>query len=237
MEKIVNYFTCNYENDTTIEYVSTGHYSALNCLYTSECPDFGTETIHFISRRGVKPMDQMAYEMGNEVRSVLNYYNGNVDEQPQWIGDYVGFCTSTMIAVERALYKLSKSYRPDKRYATVADAARWIVSVWREDGEKTFGFCESNIDESKGDPAEHEDAGGWYGIKKIKGFFDNDPSDFIATVGFWGGGNMSLAYVFYEDADDSNCEQSLCEAICEATGLDTNDMIYIEIDEQKKEDK
>ena len=36
MEKITKYFTHDYENDTTVEYVNTGLYSMLNVSFTSE---------------------------------------------------------------------------------------------------------------------------------------------------------------------------------------------------------
>ena len=66
MEKITKYFKHDYENDTTIEYVNTGLYSMLNCSFTSENPDYGTDTIHYTAEPAVS-MEQMAYEMGIEI--------------------------------------------------------------------------------------------------------------------------------------------------------------------------
>ena len=62
MEKITKYFKYCYANDTTVEYVNTGLYSMLNCSYTSEDPDYGTDTIHFAMKENAS-MERIAYEI------------------------------------------------------------------------------------------------------------------------------------------------------------------------------
>ena len=102
---------------------------------------------------------------------------------------------------------------------------------------QTFAFCESDREEAKGNPEDHYDDGGWHGIKRIPGFFDNEKSEFIVAIGHYGGGNVGFAYVDWADADDSTCEDELVRAICKATGWDADNMIFVEEDTDIMEEK
>ena len=62
MEKITKYFSNDYENDTTIEYVNTGLYSMLNCSFTSEDPDYGTDTLHY-NAEPANGMERMVFTL------------------------------------------------------------------------------------------------------------------------------------------------------------------------------
>ena len=78
MDIKVQHFDHDYENDTTIFYVSTGLYSALLCSFASEDPDCGVETINYQTMD--KPMSsaQLAYELLCEIKDVLDYREGKV---------------------------------------------------------------------------------------------------------------------------------------------------------------
>lgn len=235
MEKITKYFDHDYENDTTIEYVNTGLYSMLNCSYTSEDPDYGTDTLHWTSSKPVR-MAQIAYEMKTRLTRYLNKMDRgdycDVDDSDRFMfGDY---SNSTLYAIEKALDEISNDYRPNKWYATIADASYLMAKRFLENSDVTFAFCESDSLEAKEDPAEHGDDGGWHGVKRIPGFFDNEPNEFIVAVGHYGGGNVGFGYADYGATDElSEISYAIRKAICEATGWDAYNYIYIEEDEKE----
>lgn len=237
MEKITKYFKYCYENDTTIEYVKTGLYSMLNCSFTSEDPDYGTDTLHYTAEPAVS-MEQMAYEMGREITDFCNKqdageYRRITDKERRIYGDY---SNSTLYAIENALHEIAEGYRPNEWYATIADASFMMAKRFLENSDVTFSFCESDREEAKGNPAEHEDTGGWHGVKRIPGFFDNEPNEFIVAVGLYGGGDVGFGYADYGATDElSEISRAIRKAICEATGWDADNMIYVE--EEEKEGK
>lgn len=233
MVKITKYFEYCYENDTTVEYVNTGLYSMLNCSYTSEDPDYGTDTIHFTANPA-ESMEQMAYEMLGEVKNYLDWRDGEIEAPRMDVqNDYEDYSNSTLIAIEYALSDLSKGFNPTKRYATIRDASEWIAKELIADRMKKFAFCESDYEEAKGNPLEHKDVGRWHGIKRINGFFDNDPDEFIIAVGYYGGGHVGFGYNDCSSLDDVNeCAKTVCRTICKATGWDSDNMIYIEEEEK-----
>lgn len=235
MEKITKYFRHDYENDTTIEYVNTGLYSMLNCSFTSEDPDYGTDTLHWTSGKPV-PIAQIAYEMQNRLTKYLDkmdhgYYHDVDDGDRHMFGDY---SNSTLYAIEKALHEIAEGYRPNKWYATIADASFMMAKRFLENSDVTFAFCESDREEANGNPAEHEDNGRWHGVKRIPGFFDNEPNEFIVAVGHYGGGNVGFGYADYGATDElSEISRAIRKAICEATGWDADNYIYIEEDEKE----
>lgn len=234
MEKITRNFKYCYDNDTTIEYVNTGLYSMLNCSFTSEDPDYGTDTIHYgVGSKSVKTMEQMAFDMLREVKDFLDYRDGEIKSPLVCNIDYDDYSTSTLIAIEYALIEILKDYRPKKWYATIADASERIAHELLNDRTKAFSFCESDRYEASEDPEKHKDVGGWFGIKRIDGFFDNEKSEFIIAVGIYGGGGVAFGYAYADEADDSTCEYQVRRAILNATGFDSDNYIYIEEEESK----
>lgn len=234
MEKITKYFKHDYENDTTIEYVNTGLYSMLNCSFTSEDPNYGTDTIHYTANL-VESMEKLAYDMLYEVKDFLDYREGSVEAPRCDVqNDYGDYSNSTLYAIEKALHEIAEGYHPNKWYATIADASFMMAKRFLENSDVTFAFCESNSLEAKRNPAEHEDNGGWHGVKRIPGFFDNEPNEFIVAVGHYGGGNVGFGYADYGATDElSEISYAIRKAICEATGLDAYNYIYIEEDEKE----
>ena len=234
MEKIPKYFKHDYENDTTIEYVNTGLYSMLNCSYTSEDEDYGTDTIHYTVKPAVS-MSEIANKMCRELSEFCNkmdagLYNEVSGEARMKFGDY---SNSTLYAIENALMKIKEEYYPTKRYATIRDASEWIAKELIADRTKKFDFCESNYEEAKGDPNDHEEQGGWHGIERIDGFFNNEPEEFIVAVGYYGGGHVAFGYNDIDSKDDVNeYAQTIRRTICQATGWDSDSMIYIEEEEK-----
>lgn len=234
MEKITKYFKYCYENDTTVEYVCTGLYSMLNCSFTSEDPDYGTDTLHFTAEPS-EDMEKMAYDMLREVREYLDWKDGVIDgastEIERTYGDY---SMSTLIAVEYALNAIAKDYNPQKWYATINNASIIMANRFLESANVRFAFTESDREEAKQNPEKHEDQGGWHGVKRIPGFFDNEPNEFIVAVGHYGGGNVGFGYADYGATDEKmECARAIRKAICEATGWDADNMIYVEEEEEE----
>ena len=231
MKKITKYFTHDYTDDTTVEYVVTGLYSMLNCSFTSEDPDYGTDTIHYTADP-VASMEQMAYEMKTEISHYLDLKENGRPAELEYV--YGAYSNTTLYAVESALSEITKDFNPDKRYMTVADASKMVANALLADRKKEFAFCESDPIEAKTNPMNHRDDGGWHGIKRIDGFFENETDEFIVAIGHWGGGNVGFGYA------DRECEPedyvtAVRKAICNATGLTGSDYIYIELEEKKEE--
>ena len=110
MERFVNYFKFDYENDTAIEYVNTGLYSSLNCSFTSEDPNCGTDTIRFNSEPAMNYMD-MVREQLEEIKSYLDvtkdgYYRDFATAEENIVfGDY---SNSMLYAIEKALSEIER---------------------------------------------------------------------------------------------------------------------------------
>lgn len=239
MEKITKYFTHDYENDTTVEYVNTGLYSMLNVSFTSEDEDAGTETIHSDSAVPPKSMTEMAYEMLLEVADYLdkcddgNYSKIGTEAKMK----YGNHMNSTRIAVENALQQITKDYIPKngrKWFLTIKDAGKLIADKMLKGECKSFSFCESSeyeLETFRLCPDKYEGCG-WYGIKRIDGFFDNSPEEFIIACGYYGGGNCTFGYTWAEDTDTLFHSQEVAKAICDATGNELTDIIYLEADKE-----
>lgn len=127
-------------------------------------------------------------------------------------------------------------YHPKKWYMRVKDASKMIADRLIADRNVVFAFCESDAIEAEGDPEKHKENGGWHGIKRIDGFFDNDPDEFIVAVGHYGGGNVGFGYDYGYPDDNEYAEVAVRNAICGATDWSENTWIYIE-EEEKKEEK
>lgn len=128
-------------------------------------------------------------------------------------------------------------YPHGKWYMTIEEAAGMVARELITDRTKTFAFCESDAEEAKGNPYKHYDNGGWHGIKRIDGFFDNELSELIVAVGHYGGGHCTFAYVDIDCEDPTNDEIKLevMKAIASSIDLSPSDYIFIEQDEKKEE--
>ena len=235
MEKITKYFTSDYENDTTIEYVNIGAYSMLNCSFTSEDPDYGTDTIHFVAKPA-ESIEEMAYKRKAEItrycdRMDLGLYRDVSDNERRIYGDY---SNSTLYAIEKALHSIAKDYNPGRWYMTIGDASAMIAETLIKDRTRVFAFCEADREEAKTDPLFHKDNGGWHGIRRIDGFFDNEPDEFIVAVGHYGGGAVGFGYEDRE-MDMESYVRAVRRAITSATGWDADNMIYVELEPKKEE--
>ena len=231
MKRTVRYFTNDYENDTAIEFVEAGLYSCLNCSFTSEDYDYGTDTIHYTYPDCSASIEQVAYEMLQEISEYLERTNDGMKRHVKSV--YNEYSNSTLYAIEKALKTITKNYCPKKWYSTIWDASTRIAKALLADRTKTFAFCESDAEEAHGNPKDHNDDGGWHGIQRIDGFFDNEPDEFIVAVGHYGGGNVGFGY------RDSSCGNNINEyatavrnAISNATGWGLDEIIYIEEDEK-----
>ena len=253
-------YTHDYENDTTIEYVDTGLYSMLNCSFTSEDPDYGTETIHYVSKTS-KPDDQLAYEMRKELKKYLDFkesYNGHDLIEPdirELRCKYGDFINTTLYAVEGALQELSVGYTPEVRtpdgnliqIVTVEEAAKIIATACAEKRNVHFDFGVSIGTPIEDQPLTdfatgHADCS-WYGIRRIvndeKLFDDWGPTtDYIFIVGHYGGGNIATAYFASDEYRDISKWDGaeLADAICESADAKSDERIVletIEIDEEE----
>jgi hypothetical protein len=252
--------THDYENDTTVEYVDTGLYSMLNCSFTSEDPDYGTETIHYVSKTS-KPEDQLAYEMRKELKKYLDFkesYNGHDLIEPdirELRCKYGDFINTTLYAVEGALQELAVGYVPEVRNAdgnliqivTVEEAAKIIAKAYAKKQNVRFDFGVSigtaiedhPIEDYASDNADVS----WYGVKRIMNderLFDDWglPTDYIFMVGHYGGGNIAMAYFVSDDSIDISewDGTELADAICESADTKSDEKIVLEMVELKEEE-
>ena len=243
MNKITITYAFECEDDTIVTYwvdKDGSHMEAkyINEDYIEQDPNYVTETLEYNSSEA-EPLAVMAKEWLGEVTEYLDCTdNGNVrpglaDEELEMVfGDYNN---STLFAVERALQTIvnpsaTVDDRPHGWYMRIKEAAQMVACKLSYHPELKFAFCESDSIEALEDPANHVDNGGWHGIKRIEGFFDNEPDEFIVAVGHFGGGNVGFGYA------DSECEpedkvNAVCKAICEGTGWADDQYIYIEEDE------
>ena len=240
MEKFTEYFEYCYPMDTTVEYVNTTHYSMLNCTFTSEDQDAGSETIHSDPALPVKSREQMAYEMLQEITKFMDMCDeGMVKDIPtnlKW--KYEKFMHSTLIAVEKALQDITANYNPTpqtKWFLTIEDAGKMIAGKMLSGEAKEYSFCESSYYEMEHYDPEQYRGEGWYGIKRIPGFFDNSKDEFIVATGYYGGGNCAFGYVYWDDLDTIEPAEAVIDAICESTGLERNDIIFVEKGKEENE--
>ena len=238
MKRSVEFFAHDYDFDTAIEYVSTGMYSMLNCSFTSEDPDYGTDTIHSDPANPPKSREQMAYEMAQEIAAYLDatrdgtYRKNGAPYEKQ----YVDFSNSTLYAIEKALKEISKDYHPNAWYTTVGGAGKIIADLMLSGKCKEFALCgvtDHQIVTIRANDFKDEDADdAWYGVKRIDGFFDNSPRELIVAVGYWGGGNCTFAYVDEDNTDTTEPAYAIAQAISESTGLELNRVIFVKEDDK-----
>ena len=238
MKRSVKFFAHDYDLDTAIEYVNTGMYSMLNCSFTSEDPDYGTDTIHSVLATPPKPREQMAYEMAQEIAAYLDatedgVYRKNGAPYEKQYGD---FSNSTLYAIEKALNEISKDYHPNAWYTTVGGAGKIIADLMLSGKCKEFALCgvtDHQIATIRAKDFKDEDADdAWYGVKRIDGFFDNSPRELIVAVGYWGGGNCTFAYVDKDNTDTTEPAYAIAQAISESTGLELNRVIFLKEDKE-----
>lgn len=222
MERIVKYFDNIYPNDTAIEYVKTGLYSMLNCSYTSEDPDYGTDTIHYVVNACV-PMEKIAYDLLNEISTFLDCREDRSDEIIKTQNDYTQYGNTTLYSIEHSLMTITKEYIP-RLYATIREASYIVARALSDDVDAVFSFTESDREEAKENPEEHKSDGGWYGIRRINRLFDSDYHEFLVAAGYWGGGDIGIGY----ENTARNRADAVCKAITMATGWDADNYIYIE---------
>ena len=242
MKRSVEFFAHDYDFDTAIEYVNTGMYSMLNCSFTSEDPDYGTDTIHSDPANPPKPREQMAYEMAQEIKEYLDATEDGTHRiySAPYAGCYGGYSNSTLYAIEKALKELAGDYKPNPNawYATISNAGKIIADRMLSGQCKQFALCDVTSYQFAGIRAKDfkdEDADdGWYGVKRIDGFFDNSPRELIVAVGYWGGGNCTFAYVDKDNTDTTEPADAIAHAISESTGLELNHVIFLK---EEKEDE
>ena len=232
MKKITKYFTHDYENDTTIEYVNTGFYCALTCSFTSEDIDMGTETIHF-NTESAECFEEISYELLREIKQFLDCRKGVPGARmPEHENYFCKFCNTTLYAIENALFTITKNFSVNKRYMTIWDASEWVAKEFIKNRRTHFAFVESNEEEAQEDPNKHVNNGGWHGIKRIDGFFDNEEEEFIIAVGHYGGGHVAFGYSDFRLENDLNeYARVIRGAICQSLDCGSSDIIYIEKEE------
>ena len=235
MKKFTGYFTHDYENDTTVEYVNAGSYTMLNCSFTSEDPDFGTETLNY-KMLGDVPRERIAYRLLCQIESYLDFRAGKIytDKPAAYYSEY---SNSTLIAIENALRKISASYISTRWFMKVNDAAEMIAKALVEDRNKRFAYCMASEEEAQGDPEDFKDDGGWYGIRRIPGFFDNEEEEFIVAAGHFGGGGVGFGYADVSASGDDYYRAVLSAMISPHSEFTNYSMINIEIDNDSNENK
>ena len=246
MEKITKTFTHEYENDTTIEYFNTGKYAGLICSFTSEDPAYGTDTLHYNSEPA-DTMEALAYEMREEIRQYLDMTDDGIHrgkaESSELDLVYGEYSNSTLYAIENALTEIAKDYKAGSvkdedgniyQILTIEEAAKAIKETVFEGANVTFDI---GTGISHYDPKYYVENPGylyWYGVKLIpndENLFDGygPYRDYIFMVGYFGGGNISMAYFNSEFGSLNEWDaEELVKAICESTGIKRTDTVLLE---------
>lgn len=240
MQKITRHYKFDYENDTTIEYVDTGMYSMLNCSFTSEDPDYGTDTLHFTSD-GSMEMAQFAYNIVGELTSYLNKMDSGrycevSHDQRRKFGDYGN---STLYAIEKALTDIASEYRARSWFGHLEDVTREIARRMIKEHETFYSFCESDqLDWDRYSPNEYEQVGSeWFGIKRLDPIFDNGKDEYIVAVGYYGGGFVKTAYEMVNknciEENINHLARQLCDIIESITDLGPQGIVFAMEEEEK----
>ena len=227
MEKLTYTYSHDHSNDTLIELVKCPGRTEIEIDFDMEDPNVGKEIAVYGTDEDVD-FAVLAQEWLDEI---IAYLDGDESEAKIY-DDY----TSNMhYCIANSLEWLINGPLNihNGRYMTIDNAAKLVASrLWR-DGTQTFAFCESDCEEAKQDPSKHKDEGGWYGIKRLEGFFDNEPDEFIIAVGQFGGGSFGFGYT---DQESTTYERIMAvrRALILATKLDVDNYIYIEGDNEGK---
>jgi hypothetical protein len=250
MEKITRYFKHDYENDTTIEFVNTPLYAMLNCSFTSEDPDYGTDTLHFTCCRECT-FESIAYNMKKELSKFLDLKENREYKKLEELNaqiDYDQYSLSTLFAIESALTEISRDYHPEVRslegnliqLVTVREAAELIKRTYTERKDVHFDF-HVGIDPDRTLEDYSIDLGDLYhyGVKMIendKDLFDGSgfDTDYIFLCGCYGGGNITMAYYVTNDymhVDEQSADE-LIKAMCESADVRANEIILLETIEE-----
>lgn len=249
MEKITKYFKHDYENDTTIEFVNAPLYAMLNCSFTGEDPNYGTDTLHWTCCEACT-FESLAYEMKKDLTRCLNIIerHGSAGKLPTTQIDYENYSLSTLFAIEKALAEITKNYRPEVRslegnliqLVTVREAAELIKRTCTERKNVYFDF-HVGVDPDK-TLEDYIDTGDLYhyGVKMIdndENLFDGSgfDTDYIFLCGCYGGGNITMAYYVTDDHMNVS-EQSadeLIKAMCESADIKANEIILLETIEER----
>lgn len=230
MEKITYTYSHDTTNDTTIELVKCPGRTQIEIDFEMEDPNVGTEIAVYGTDEDVDFIT-LAQEWLDEINAYLDGDKTEADVYDDYTSNmWYCICNSLDWLINEKLGVCTG------KYMTIADAAKLVAKKLWDDRTKTFAFCESDRDEAKQNPAKHEDNGGWHGIKRVDNLFDNEPDEFIIAVGHYGGGNVGFGYTDIESMDYERAT-AVRRAICGATGWDSDNYIYIEEDEKKKEEK
>ena len=228
MEKLTYTYNHDHINDTTIELVKCPGRTQIEIDFEMEDPNVGLEIAVYGTDDDVDFVT-LAQEWLDEINAYLDGDKSEADVYDDYTSNmWYCICNSLDWLINE------KMDIRNGKYMTIADAAKLVAKRLWADRTKTFAFCESDSIEAKQDPAKHKDDGGWHGIKRIDGLFDNEPDEFIIAVGHYGGGNAGFGYTDRESTDYERTT-AVRRAICEATGWDADNYIYIE--ENKKEEK
>ena len=228
MEKLTYTYSHDNTNDTKIELVKCPGRTEIEIDFEMEDPNVGLEIAVYGTDED-EDFLTLAQEWLDEINAYLD------GDRSEW-KVYDEYTSNMWYCIANSLDWLvnEKLSIGDGKYMTIADAAKVVARKLSDDRTKTFAFCESDRTEAKQDPAKHKDEGGWHGIKRIDGFFDNEKDEFIIAVGHYGGGNVGFGYADFS-SDIYDRVTAVRRAICEATGWDSDNYIYIE--EDKKEEK
>ena len=227
MEKITKNYKFNYDNDTTIEYVNTGMYSMLNCSFTSEDPDYGTDTLHFTldeekTLSDIPSIEELAFRMGKQIREYLDATDDGIyrtDDAP-YAREYDEYSNSTLFAIEKALHEIIREphLNNNGHYFRIGAFKDIIDEIRDALVDKTVSaiYVATDFPEDYDgyDPEKAED---WFKIVRMTPPFDNNPEEVFVMMGRCGGGNVATCYS-YDDYDTAWFINKLIQMMKESTG-------------------
>lgn len=256
MDTITIYYSHDHENDTKIVYSFLDNKeSHLDCYYTSEDPDYGTDKIIYNSEPS-DTVENMACDLRKEISEYLDKTNdginrpGDADEALEKVyGDY---SNSTLYAIENALRviegeptEITNSDGNQVAIMTVKEAAKYIMYKYVGNERVKFDIGVGDFEGRNLRINQFADSDRypldmvWYGVKQImnnNSLFDGDwlSGEMIILCGHYGGGSVNMAYYDYNSGYDDG---PLVKAICESCEVNPDERIFIETIRLDKEGK
>ena len=258
MNRVVINYSHNMDNDTQIVYSFDENGSHLDCSYTDQDPDYGTDKLEYNS----EPMETL-HTMASEYLAEISEYLDKTSDGIKRPGDaprelemvFGEYSNSALYAIENALRTIvgepTEMLNKDGnliQIVTVREAAKIIKDALANGWKDQYQFClafsgfEEISAHKLADFADGYHAVLWYGVKRIwndENLFDGSGfgTDLIMMVGKYGGGNITMAHYWSDEYTNLNEQdpERLIKAICESADATPDEKVLLETIEKKEE--
>ena len=237
-------YSHDHDNDTKLVFTKTADRAEIELAFTSEDPDYGTETL-VCGGNATETFMSLCESQLDELTTFLDNTCDGTLRYEMFMKDYPMFDdlnNTSLIAFEAMLQsivcanerrKLTAGKNKSGHEFKVAPIGEIAVMV--REKFVAGGTVEINISTAEYvDNADPDDAGEWYKIVKLDLPFDNMPGEIALLMGYYGGGNVTFAYKHFED-ETKWFDDQITEMICNSTGESASTVVYAEFVNKKEE--